>query len=239
MSFTVCFTHYKLLQVAPWAKLKALTGQTGSWERHKGHPLAWDSLCLHTVITTSFKPLPWQTAWLINRLLLLSFHKSVDLICEASGHWNEQWLQPWGIHDLECDTHRVQWYKRNSELRSEIWPPSKPSTQKECGLCICGWDESVKTSETIRQASPWHLGRWANNAYSVALRWSDYVADNVDVQCVVLSVQCWTANMCIYSIQAIMTPGDWSIIQLSWLCAEVHDKHAQCFDRVIPQPFTE
>lgn len=93
------------------------------------------------------------------------------------------------------DTHRVQWYKRNSELRSEIWPPSKPSTQKEFGLCICRWDESMTI---MRQALAWHLGLWANNVYSVALRWSDYVTDNVDVQCIILSAQCWTANTCLH-----------------------------------------
>lgn len=68
------------------------------------------------------------------------------------------------------------------------------------------------------------------------LRWSDYVADSVDVQYIILSVQCYTANLLLWILSRPSWPQTLHpIIQLYWLCTEVHHKLAQCLDRVMPQ----
>lgn len=75
--------------------------QTGSWERNKRLPFYPGTCSVLSIVITSFKtPLRQKPPCPINRLLLLSLDKSVDLICEASGHWNEQWLQLLGICDF-------------------------------------------------------------------------------------------------------------------------------------------
>lgn len=123
---------------------------------------------------------------------------------------------------LECDTHRVQWYKGNSEGQFERRDlPLNPPTPREGGLCICWSDEPVRTRG---HAPARHLGWWANNFYDAALSWSDCATNNDDVHYITLSTQSWT--------EGPDPQAEHPITQLDAPGPKVHDKLIHRLDRV-------